>query len=411
MATQNELKTIEAGSRKRRLPAGMAGVALWLAVSFLLLWLLSLISGVAGSVFGLLQIMVGLVLLGVTGALVTRLVRQHMLWSLRNKLVLTYLLIGLAPVVLVVTLVTISAYIAAGQFAIHLADSRLQAELNQMASDNSNRARGIVRYMETHEFALPPAPTGAAAPRTDGDDTPRTRLPRATTAFMNGASTEMGPAAERTPFGLPPWATELPELEFHGMVLDGGDLYLVAVNQHRLSNKRIFTMVTSLPVDTAVMDLIAEGLGRTRLLPSRTANTTDGAQRNPASAPENDFSGRDKAETARKRAARSRVPGWVSGGDEPPGLNLADIRVRFLSSVKITDWDNGETDSIPIEVTSRPSLLYRQLFGTSLEGLFTRVYRVGLIILCVGFLVDRIAGACDGDPIEQDDYGFGNGPL
>ena len=45
-----------------------------------------------------------------------------MLWSLRNKLVLTYLLIGLAPVVLFVTLVSVMAYIAAGQFAIHLAD-------------------------------------------------------------------------------------------------------------------------------------------------------------------------------------------------------------------------------------------------------------------------------------------------
>ena len=387
MTTRSKLKTIEAGSGRRRLPTGMAGVVLWLAVSFLLLWLLRFVPGVAGSLFGLLQILVGLVLLGVTGALVLRLVRKHMLWSLRNKLVLTYLLIGLAPVVLFVTLVTISAYLAAGQFAIHLADSRLQAELNQMASDNSNRARGIVRYMETHEFALPPAQGGAPAPRTDGDDTPRTRLPRATTVFINGASTEMGPAPERTPFGLPPWATELPDLEFHGMVLDGGDLYLVAVNQHRMSNKRIFTMVTSLPIDAAVMDLIADGLGRTRLLPSQTSDTTNGTQRNPASVPESDFSGRDKAETQRRQTKRSRAPGWVSGGNEPPGVNLADIRVQFLSSVKITDWDNGETGSIPIEVISRPSLLYRQLFGTSLEGLFTRVYRVGLIILCVVFLL------------------------
>ena len=48
----------------------------------------------------------------------------HMLWSLRNKLVITYLLIGLAPVVLFVTLVSVMAYVAAGQFSIHLVDSR-----------------------------------------------------------------------------------------------------------------------------------------------------------------------------------------------------------------------------------------------------------------------------------------------
>ena len=47
-------------------------------------------------------------------------------------------------------------------------------------------------------------------------------------------------------------------------------------------------------------------------------------------------------------------------------MNLADIRVRFLSTVGVTDWDTGESDNVPIEVVSRPSLLYKQLFGASL---------------------------------------------
>ncbi len=41
--------------------------------------------------------------------------------------------------------------------------------------------------------------------------------------------------AGRTPFGLPPWAAELPGSEFQGVVLDGNEIYLVAVHQRRLS--------------------------------------------------------------------------------------------------------------------------------------------------------------------------------
>ena len=100
--------------------------------------------GWVGNLAGVLQILVGLALVGVLGALVLRLVRKHMLWSLRNKLVVTYLLFALAPVVLFVTLVTISAYVAAGQFAIHLADSRLQSELFELASENVGRCEGAV---------------------------------------------------------------------------------------------------------------------------------------------------------------------------------------------------------------------------------------------------------------------------
>jgi len=40
--------------------------------------------------------------------------KHGLLWRLRNRLILTYLLIGLTPVVLFFTLVFLSAYVAAG---------------------------------------------------------------------------------------------------------------------------------------------------------------------------------------------------------------------------------------------------------------------------------------------------------
>ena len=414
MKTQTGMVQSGAASKGWWPPSGVEGAAFWLAVSFLLLWLLALVPGTLGSLFSIAQILVGLALLGVSSALVLRLVRRHMLWSLRNKLVLTYLLIGLAPVVLFSTLAGISGYIAAGQFAIHLADTRLQSELEQMSGENASRTRGIARYMDSHDYALPPAgPAGAAQQARVGgapaevDDTPRTRLHRETTAYLDSSPLSLpGPPTEpagshgKTPFGLPPWSSELVGAEFHGLVLDGDDLYLVAVHQHRLGNGKMFSIVSSLPVDSTLLDMIADGLGRAGLLPVKTGTTTGSGQGSSASESVAGALGSTKkpAEGIRVPQRRSRerqtkrrtAAAWIYGGSTPNGLNFADVRVRFPSTLAVTDWDTGDPDNIPIEVSSRPSLLYRQLFGSSLGGIVSSVIRLSLIALCVVFFLIEV---------------------
>jgi sigma-B regulation protein RsbU (phosphoserine phosphatase) len=73
-------------------------------------------------------------------------------------------------------------------------------------------------------------------------------------------------------------------------------------------------------------------------------------------------------------------------------VNFCDLGVSFLSTMDITDWDTGQPDNVPIRVRSRPSLLYRQLFGSSLGGIVTNTYRNGLIALCILFaLIESIA--------------------
>ena len=122
------------------LPTGLAGAAFWVAVWFGWLLFVRRFLGAHRHILSVLCRYSRALLLWPwpcpsSGSLFA----PHMLWSLRNKLVLTYLLIGLAPVVLFVTLASVLAYIAAGQFAIHLADSRIQTELNQMSNENRHR--------------------------------------------------------------------------------------------------------------------------------------------------------------------------------------------------------------------------------------------------------------------------------
>src|ERR1700682_971485 len=369
MTMQNNLEKIGLGKSAWRPPTGVPGAVFWLGSSFCLLWALRLIPGAVGSFFAVLQVLVALAFLGVTGVLVLRFVRRRMLWSLRSKLVLTYLLIGLAPVVLFVTLVTISAYIAAGQFAIHLADTRLQAELNQMASDSGRLPAMMKRFVEASTGQAPPR---GSEPGAASDARP---VHRETRTFINGAPLMQEDGAVKTPFGLPPWAADLKGESFQGLVLDNGDLFLVAIHQERLKDGRLFSAMTSLPVDAAVMDGIADGLGRVGLLRRRTGAGPGVEAQNDLTAP------RSQAQVANQPAARS----WVYGGGEPPSAGLSDIRVRFVSTTSITDWDTGEADNALIEVDSRPSLLYRQLFGGSLGGVVTSGRRIGRISVCVAF--------------------------
>jgi phosphoserine phosphatase RsbU/P len=387
---------------RRRIPTGLAGAAFWLAVWFVVLFVRRWILGGFGTFLGIMQFFVGLALLAVAGPLIWQLVRKHMLWSLRNKLVLTYLLIGLAPVILFVTLVSVVAYVAAGQFAIHLADSRLQAELGQMSVENEHRAGRIAQDLQQQSPGSVEASAGliAETERALALEMPRIRLHREMQGFLNGVPVKLNSAPRgKTPFGLPPWATELNGDHYSGMVLDGNDLYLVAVQQQRWKDGRIFTLMSSLPVDGAVMTIVAEGLGHASLLPLRAGGSSSEANgANPATeadqraiaatdskpnAPASSAPGTKAATNRQKVTNRS----WIVGGTEPPSVNVVDVPVSFTSTLPITDWDTGRPDSVFFAVESRPSLLYNQLFGASLSGIVTNVLRIAIVVLCIVFAI------------------------
>ena len=363
--------------RVKHPPRGLAGAALWLALSIAVLEVFKVLPGGWGSLFTVLQVFSGITLIGVAVPLVLRFVRQRLLWSLRSRLILTYLLFGAAPLVLGVTLVGVFAYLAAGQFAIHLTDSRLLTERDHMRGQNGNRFGRMLQVAgitPDRQAGVRPQDLAAALPA-DRDPNPldltRTALHMQSRLFLDGVpivvseTSSASPTPMRTPLGLPVWASSLPDGRFSGLVIDGDELYLVAINQQQLPDHRVMSLLTSVPVDAALMNIVAEGLGRAELF---------GISTEPG-----------KAEgTARERRARATANA-VAGGTAPPGVNVADIQVSFVSTISVTDWDTGTPDAIPIHVDSRPSLLYKQLFGGSLGGVITSFYRTALIVLIITF--------------------------
>ncbi len=382
------------GWHQRRPPKGIAGAVFWLVVWFCILSMLRLLNGTLGTLSAVLQVMVGLALVATALPMLWRMVRQRLLWSLRNKLVLTYLLIGLAPIVLFSTLVLISAYIVAGQFAIHLVDARLQSHLDQVKGLNSLDEWTLEKRLRTPGGSgdTSTAPNALAELRfTEPQlEEPGGTLSPQMRVFRNGLQVnyrDQQPTRVRTPLGLPPWATRLGEKRFRGMVLDDGELYLVGIEQVEVISGERYSLVSSMPVDGALMRTVAHNLGRARLIAVTTgeASATSAEEIVPAKTPAE----RAPVRAGTKRVRETRTPnpeqirqGSVVGGEEPAAQNLLDLRVRFLSTIPVVNWDTGQSDNAPIEVVSRPSRLYRALFGASLGG---RILRIGLIVLCVLF--------------------------
>src|SRR5437868_4617309 len=69
-----------------------------------------------------------------------RWVRQVVMWRLRNRLIITYVFIGLIPVVLLVSMALIIGYLFAGQFAALQVSSDIQSELNTLEAANQTIA-------------------------------------------------------------------------------------------------------------------------------------------------------------------------------------------------------------------------------------------------------------------------------
>jgi sigma-B regulation protein RsbU (phosphoserine phosphatase) len=378
-----------AGLRLRRIPTGVAGAVFWLGLWFGVLWLVRQVPRAGTPLLGWMQVVVGIALIALAIPLAWRVIQQRLLWSLRSKLVLTYLLIGLAPVLLFFTLVLISAYLAAGQFSIHLADTRMQQHLDEIGMENAVHVSRIARAVRDNRDAAspgtrrpmqPPAQTEApAASRDASPDPAMVHLNRHTGVYLNGIPLsggqnvaafgllpqETSPTPTAMPLGLPPWAADLGGNPFRGVVLDGQDLFLVAIDQRHIERTGILSVVTALPVNSALMDVVAHDLGRVRLsalIPGRRSRGNDV----------------DRAS--------------VYGGAEPVPAYFCDLRVPFVSTMQVREWDTNTAENVPVEVHSRPSLLYRQLFGSSLGGIVTDYIRYGLIGLCIVFgLVEALA--------------------
>ncbi len=346
-----------------------------LTLATLLSFGLAMLPGRVGDLFGGLRWLVFVALVVLAGKHLFYLAQCGLLWRLRNKLVLTYLLIGLAPVLLFFLLVFVSAYVAAGQFAIHLATGRIEEQMLSVAQDN----RSVMRHVVDK---LPPG-----APVT------MLRLPEVEERLAsNGPSgLQMGfyrdaepmevyglAGHKRTPLGFEHWLMTGRLGSHRAIVLDESQLYLAVTDRIRLPDEHILTVISSVPLNRERLTLVAENLGRVDVLPGLAARETP---------EEGETPGNEQVRRPSNSVVRQTL---ISGGSAPAAANLLDLRVRFFSTLPVLDWESGQLQGVPMNVESRPSLLYNQLFTAALTGRSTDMVRFAFLAVC--FLFAAIEG-------------------
>ena len=326
---------------------------------------------------------------------------QHgMLWRLRNKLILTYLLIGLTPVLLFFTLVFLSAYVAAGQFAIHLAASHLQLQLDSMGTTDAGLAFSLSRRLENGASidSLMRGPDGPDSGRTlrggpeagtataAAESKTTGRLPNNGGTGANGP--DRGPVSRqravyidstpidspgfagnaRSPLRLADWVSKRRYGQLKVFAADGGVLYMAVVDRVPAGRDHTVTVIGSMPVSEQLLNGVAEGLGQVTLVPGLALQETR------------------RSSVTNKELRRTRLV----GGSRPPASSLLDYGVRFPSTLSVVDWETGEIRPVPFNVESRPSILFEQLFGAGLTGRITDTVRFVFLAICLIFAVFEI---------------------
>ena len=88
------------------------------------------------------------------GILAFRWLKAKMLWRLRNRLIVTYVFIGVIPVVLLVAMAFITIYLFAGQFANFVVTSELDSRLRSLHSVNAAIAHELAARLEHGQPAI-----------------------------------------------------------------------------------------------------------------------------------------------------------------------------------------------------------------------------------------------------------------
>ena len=308
--------------------------------------------------------------------------RRRFMWRLRNRLIVTYTFIGVIPLVLVLMMALIAGYLFAGQFATFLATSDLNSELRTLEAANSAmatelatvaRVRGVPtgkdllasqefrpdEHMKTAEVVAwyhPPQQTKTGFPGDPG----------------RGQRIELYAPGGRNIGELPAWLKD----DFQGIVRDDTGLYLRAANTVSAGGATL-TVLSSMPVDGALVERIAGGLGEVAIYPSSLIRGRASGDRRTAEISVD--SGDQPNQEARPRLAR------ITGGSLPHQSRRLDRKVTFFAPLAIVDWKTGEGSRIALRATTRPSLLYARLFQTMVD--FGGAIWTLLIVLAIVFAI------------------------
>ena len=274
--------------------------------------------------------------------------RAHVMWSVRNRLIVTYLFIGGVPVALLAALAIGSGYIAIEHLATFVAVSEIRAQEQSLAAANA----AAVEEIERHN--VPPEEIAARDLVFPGCNI---------TVVQQSAA--------------PAWLKD----GFASLVTDHGHLYLRAAHSARI--KGPVMVVSSVPFDQKILSKIASKLG------SLTISWADF-----------DSSGGKTSATIDLSSApstRNRQPAHMNAGSVPAPLTRFDPELIFGGLVQAVDWQSGGSDTaLFLGGTTRVSALYSYLAAsmslwTGTIGIFLLIAVIALALVVLAALLIGIS--------------------
>lgn len=316
-----------------------------------------------------------------------RWVKAKMLWRLRNRLIVTYVFIGVIPVVLLVALALGSFYLFAGQFATFIVTTGLDSELMSLEAANSAIAQQVAAQMQR----------GSSSGTIALDSVRQADKTWADRQICVWLGKQL--IVNSTPAGETLAAPDLPAhvaKGFRGIVRDHEKLYLRVLQPVRVGGQTM-TVLSSEPFDQHMLEHLAANLGEISLYANGLSlRRVDASQRKSGkqaggedsqnaitlSKPEGDYVLDTGKETLQ--------PAYVAGTVPPPTRQM-DRGVRFPTTVTVVNWETGDTlNPALISVQTRLSKLYGRLFGAL--GEFAPAVEYGLLFVAIFFgIIEVIA--------------------
>ena len=309
------------------------------AALLLLRWLLKLADAPrAADALSGWTVFLGWALLILLFSLGLRWIRDNVMWSVRNRLIVTYLFIGGVPVTLAVAIALLSGYLVLGDLAVFSAVSEIKVEANRLSAANAAAEEEIARH------SSPPEKIAVAD------------------KVFPGRSITVQPTSS-----LPKWVRD----GFTGLVSENGRIYLRAANSHRDPEGHVM-VVSSVLLDKNFLGKIASKVGSLTLYSLDT-----------------ELNGDEKsAENISSRAqgkAKALALGQISAGTVSDPVMALDREFDFGGPIQVTDWATGSLRTRILGGTTRLSTVYSYL--TASMGIGSTAIIIALIGLAFAFAI------------------------
>jgi phosphoserine phosphatase RsbU/P len=320
--------------------------------------------------------------------------KRKVLWRLRNRLIVTYVFIGVIPAVLLVAMAVITLYGLAGQFAVFVVTSEINSQLRSLGAVNAAVSNELAARLERGQ-----SPTAESLAGLKKRDPAWGR--RQVCAWYGEKPLPLCEESKGSRLTLPSAgkgsAKGLAESQFREIVRDRGELHLRVVTVLDLGANRL-VVITSEPFDKELVGNIAVDLGEISL-----SSSTPEAPTSAASAPAPPGPGLHASLTPDKNKGEFVVREGTQGGAEadqqilrqsftvgtlPAPAGSMDREIAFFTPLAVVDWKNGDRAraGAVVQVRTRPSVLYGHLFaalGQFVEGVEYILFGVGIFFALI----------------------------